>query len=1277
MDQNGNEPMGLRIMQANVNKSMEATEATLDMALHQGVDILAVQEPWIFLPLGESSYTNSRSINHSAFYSILPPQTTLRPRTLFYISRTCPAQVNLMAQLFKDPDIMAIQVIHSSLSFTLVNIYNQEDQGDSSIWTVERQLDTFTPFGPIITVGDLNAHHSWWDPSVSSSVRASSLIAWTERNEMSLLNTPGEGTFWRPQMERMSTLDLAFVSTHLLNRIHNWKIHEQTGSDHLPISFTLRLTQLSSPNPMIQERWKTSKADWAKFSSHLQNNPTGESPCLTSSANMTQSLHLLSSSTPPPISELDEAASLLTSMIQEAASASIPTASNTYKSKPWWNQSLKEQRKQVNRAWRRARQYGLIQDYLDKRNKYFSSIKEAKRTHWNNFLETATTSSIFKAMDYTKQTKVERIPQVRLPDGSLADSFKDKCHALRTGLFPPPPFTPSPSWDGYSSSSRWEWPPLSKSELEYACTSAAKGKAPGPDGISMEMVIHAYKAIPHLFFFLYSGLFNSGYHPSCWRIATGAVLTKPKKEDYSAPKAYRVISLLNTLGKVLERLIARRLGHLAETSPLLHPTQIGGRLQKSAVDASLSLTSLIQDNRAAKMTTTTLFLDVKGAFDHVSKNRLLAVMKDQGLPLQLLSWVWTFLHSRQLRLSFNGSTEDFSHVDTGIPQGSPVSPILFLIYISPLFKELTGVAIHSYIDDIALSSWSKSPVRNICTLEREVEKLITAGRSSAVEFDLAKTELIHFSTAHQPITTSLTMPDGASIQPKEVLRWLGVWFDRKLSWNHHVSLRTDQARGVFLRMSRLANTERGLSPKAMRQLYFACVSSVSDYASVVWWKGQAKFSSLLQSLQNLALRKILGCFRTSPVYAMQLEASVAPVHVRLNSHVSSYAARVKSLPSSHPVKEILLKRARQSQFHSLPVSKSDQLSFIMSSLPSYHNTSHVEALSHFPNSPWHSLPFSLDISPLDKPAQTAAHLSSLSTLTSSHVYYTDASKGPDGSVGVGVVAWDVSANCPLTAFGLNLGPHVSVFDGEMEGVAQALSHAASSSLAGPVHVFSDSKAALFRLGKVALSAGQSTQSRAVRAASSLSSHPQLHWCPGHTDIKGNEHADFTARKAIEDYHPSNTVSITQLKSDAQSNFIPQWSASLPTNKTDSHYIQVVDVPHPRRKFTLPPAQRKALSAFFQLKLGHGYFGSYKRRINSEYHGLCSCGKYQSPSHLLLSCPLYKTERDQLKKKLDGKPFTLPILLNTDCTAAFTLSFLSSTGISTRRWLLEQGEHSSS
>lgn len=145
------------------------------------------------------------------------------------------------------------------------------------------------------------------------------------------------------------------------------------------------------------------------------------------------------------------------------------------------------------------------------------------------------------------------------------------------------------------------------------------------------------------------------------------------------------------------------------------------------------LTDYIEKSKLKKHTTTALFLDIKGAFDHVARGQLLAILAKLRLPPSLISWVSSFLRNRTLRLSFNGQIEGFSTLDTGIPQGSPISPILFLIYIRDLFPRLaTSVTNLSYIDNIALVVSSISLRKNIRILEKEVSKLYSLGEKLVI-----------------------------------------------------------------------------------------------------------------------------------------------------------------------------------------------------------------------------------------------------------------------------------------------------------------------------------------------------------------------------------------------------------------------------------------------------------------------------------------------------------------------------------------------------------------
>jgi hypothetical protein len=386
---------------------------------------------------------------------------------------------------------------------------------------------------------------------------------------------------------------------------------------------------------------------------------------------------------------------------------------------------------------------------------------------------------------------MEPTPDIKL-DGHTATTFQDKARLFRHSLFPPPPtaeLDPSTQTNGQ----HLQWPPISPEEIRIAINSSSSTKAPGPDSIGFECIKVAYSYIPEHFNSLYKTLLHAGHHPTCWKEATVVIIKKLGKPDYGVPKAYRPISLLNCLGKISEKIMASRLAHMAEKHQLLHHLQIGGRPKRSAVDAVMLLTSIIDQGKREGKITSTLCIDVKGAFDNVYKQRLLQTLKQMQLNPAIIRWVNSFLTDRLASLAFDVASEPMTPIMTGIPQGSPVSPILFLLYLQPLFAQLEQIHPHitcpSYIDDICLLTQGKSVATNARKLEEAVTTCFNWGKANAVAFDDPKSELMHYSSSRNPDTSEETyvkLPNGTVITPSDVQRWLGIWLDRKLSWKDHI-----------------------------------------------------------------------------------------------------------------------------------------------------------------------------------------------------------------------------------------------------------------------------------------------------------------------------------------------------------------------------------------------------------------------------------------------------------------------------------------------------------
>jgi len=321
---------------------------------------------------------------------------------------------------------------------------------------------------------------------------------------LNLLNTPGEGTFYRPHMAIPSVLDLTFATQGIVNYIIDWQIMPDLGSDHYGVLFTI-LSNNSSTLPSALLRFNTKKANWVLFKENL-NLEFKDFPIKDPNIKYSNQ-------------ELDNLIELFTSKIVNIANSSIPKSKILLNAKPWWNKELKILRKSILRLSRKFKASGYLSNILKKellnaKNLYFNTIKIEKLKHWNLFLEKEDTQSIYKAMSYTKEYTSQTIPSLfNSQTNTFISTFQEKSDTFRNTLFPPPPISSPINLNSYIANKEWKWPKLSHIELENSCTSKIKGKTPGPDLITQEIIVQAYLAIPNTFFNIYSILIDQGYYP--------------------------------------------------------------------------------------------------------------------------------------------------------------------------------------------------------------------------------------------------------------------------------------------------------------------------------------------------------------------------------------------------------------------------------------------------------------------------------------------------------------------------------------------------------------------------------------------------------------------------------------------------------------------------------------------------------------------------------------------------------------------------------------------
>src|SRR6266536_668148 len=298
-------------------------------------------------------------------------------------------------------------------------------------------------------------------------------------------------------------------------------------------------------------------------------------------------------------------------------------------------------------------------------------------------------------------------------------------------------------------------------------------------------------------------------------------------------------------------------------------------------------------------------MNMKEAYNHVSCNQLLKICKNLDLSRSLCSWIECFMNNRYVQLAFDENKQEKTRVEIGISQKSSISSILFLIYIRDIFSEINSMQIRSssYVDDIELVASSETIEENCLMLENAAEKLLQLQNQNNIQFDMKKIKLIHFHSKRSIDNNNFPVSiRNNQIQSKNLIRWLEVWLDSKLSFKEHVEIKISAATRIFHQIARLSNTERGLSFQAMRQLYIACITSVADYEVPIWWNNQKFLLDKFQKLQNNACKKILEAFKTSPAMTIELETALPPLKIRFNKICQNYALRILQISKNYSIR---------------------------------------------------------------------------------------------------------------------------------------------------------------------------------------------------------------------------------------------------------------------------------------------------------------------------------------------------------------------------------------
>ena len=322
----------------------------------------------------------------------------------------------------------------------------------------------------------------------------------------------------------------------------------------------------------------------------------------------------------------------------------------------------------------------------------------------------------------------------------------------------------------------------------------------------------------------------TGVFPSVLKTAKVIpVFKKDSKLDYSN---YRPISLLSNIEKILEKLMYRRLYTFLNNN-IIYDLQFGFRKQYSTSHALISINENIQKALDDGNIGCGVFVDLQKAFDTVDHQILLAKLNHYGIRGVSNDWFKSYLSNRNQYVSIDGYESGLAAINCGVPQGSVLGPLQFLLYINDLNQAIKFCKVHHFADDTNLLCLSNS----IKKLNKPIN--VNWLNANKISLNVKKTEIVIFKSKQKKLEGDLKIKFcGKRLYPTESVKYLGVKIDTNLTWQHvnDLSIKLNRANALLFKISKY------VSLKIIRSIYFAICDSYLSYCCLVW----AQNSSTIQ-----------------------------------------------------------------------------------------------------------------------------------------------------------------------------------------------------------------------------------------------------------------------------------------------------------------------------------------------------------------------------------------------------------------------------------------------
>ena len=355
--------------------------------------------------------------------------------------------------------------------------------------------------------------------------------------------------------------------------------------------------------------------------------------------------------------------------------------------------------------------------------------------------------------------------------------------------------------------------------------------------------------------------FQSGIFPK--KMQQAKVIPLFKKGCSMTVSSYRTISLLSTIfSKIAEKLMYKRLYNFLEIHKIIYDLQFGFRASHSVNHALISMTESIKNSLDNKKFGCVIFLDLQKAFDTVNHQILLDKLEYYGIRKVALTWFRSYLNNGSQYVSVNGYSSSQLNVACGVPLGSVLGPLLFLIYINDHPNSSSKLSFYLFADDTNtyFESHSLSILQKVVNKElRNVKKWLDANK---LALNIYKTNCVIFHSAQIPLNDSINTKIGSQyLKQTKYVKFLGLLLDENLNWKYHLSELSNKLSrtcGIFFKVRHLLPTSVLVSS------YNSLFSSFLQYGIIVWGLTHDTHTKPIYLLQKKVVRAIAFESFTSP-----------------------------------------------------------------------------------------------------------------------------------------------------------------------------------------------------------------------------------------------------------------------------------------------------------------------------------------------------------------------------------------------------------------------------